>query len=259
MSPVGHRARSLAGRCPPPGVGTAACENPPCTGLPRILSTALITPGLVVLADAGLTLVWQEPLSPPTARSSRARPRTSSTSSRRDFPSRRTWRRSARRRRTPRRRGSSPTASRAEVERATRSAGSRSTGSASTSSSSREPTPPRSRTAPGHYLKTSLPGQPGTVAIAGHRTTYLAPFRHINEIEDGDEIRRDALGRLHLRGQTARGRGPQRRRSSSRSATTSWCSPPATRSTAPASAGRCSRGSPRSTPSRSAARAWATP
>ena len=27
------------------------------------------------------------------------------------------------------------------------------------------------------------------MAIAGHRTTYLAPFRHINEIEDGDEIR----------------------------------------------------------------------
>lgn len=42
---------------------------------------------------------------------------------------------------------------------------------------------------PGHYRNTSLPGQPGTVAIAGHRTTYLAPFRRINEIRDGDEIR----------------------------------------------------------------------
>ena len=42
---------------------------------------------------------------------------------------------------------------------------------------------------PGHYKSTSIPGQPGTVAIAGHRTTYLAPFRKINEIEDGDEIR----------------------------------------------------------------------
>jgi sortase A len=42
---------------------------------------------------------------------------------------------------------------------------------------------------PGHYPTTSLPGQPGTVAIAGHRTTYLAPFRHIDEIRDGDEIR----------------------------------------------------------------------
>jgi sortase A len=42
---------------------------------------------------------------------------------------------------------------------------------------------------PGHYRNTPIPGQPGTVAIAGHRTTYLAPFRHIDEIQDGDEIR----------------------------------------------------------------------
>jgi sortase A len=42
---------------------------------------------------------------------------------------------------------------------------------------------------PGHYRNTPIPGQPGTVAIAGHRTTYLAPFRHINDIQDGDEIR----------------------------------------------------------------------
>jgi sortase A len=42
---------------------------------------------------------------------------------------------------------------------------------------------------PGHYRNTPIPGQPGTVAIAGHRTTYLAPFRHIDQIEDGDEIR----------------------------------------------------------------------
>jgi sortase A len=42
---------------------------------------------------------------------------------------------------------------------------------------------------PGHYRNTPIPGQPGTVAIAGHRTTYLAPFRHIDEIRDGDEVR----------------------------------------------------------------------
>lgn len=42
---------------------------------------------------------------------------------------------------------------------------------------------------PGHYKATSLPGKPETVAIAGHRTTYLAPFRKINEIKEGDEIR----------------------------------------------------------------------
>lgn len=42
---------------------------------------------------------------------------------------------------------------------------------------------------PGHYDYTPLPGAGKTVGIAGHRTTYLAPFRHINDIHDGDEIR----------------------------------------------------------------------
>ncbi|MGH2950582.1 MAG: class E sortase [Solirubrobacterales bacterium] len=41
---------------------------------------------------------------------------------------------------------------------------------------------------PGHYPETAFPGQGRTVAIAGHRTTYLAPFRKINEIDDGDEV-----------------------------------------------------------------------
>lgn len=42
---------------------------------------------------------------------------------------------------------------------------------------------------PGHYPQTPFPGQPGTVAIAGHRTTYLAPFRHIDDLRRGDAIR----------------------------------------------------------------------
>jgi sortase A len=41
---------------------------------------------------------------------------------------------------------------------------------------------------PGHYPSTSLPGLGETVAIAGHRTTYLAPFRHIDELKPGDRI-----------------------------------------------------------------------
>jgi sortase A len=42
---------------------------------------------------------------------------------------------------------------------------------------------------PGHYPATAFPGVPGdTVAIAGHRTTYLAPFRYLNELEPGDLI-----------------------------------------------------------------------
>jgi sortase A len=41
---------------------------------------------------------------------------------------------------------------------------------------------------PGHYPQTPLPGQPGTTAIAGHRTTFLAPFRTIDQLRSGDTI-----------------------------------------------------------------------
>jgi sortase A len=41
---------------------------------------------------------------------------------------------------------------------------------------------------PGHYPSTALPGMGQTVGIAGHRTTYLAPFRFINELHMGDRI-----------------------------------------------------------------------
>ena len=41
---------------------------------------------------------------------------------------------------------------------------------------------------PGHYPETPFPGEGGTVGIAGHRTTYLAPFRHIDSMEAGDRI-----------------------------------------------------------------------
>ena len=41
---------------------------------------------------------------------------------------------------------------------------------------------------PGHYPETAMPGQGKTVAIAGHRTTYLAPFRHIDSMNPGDKI-----------------------------------------------------------------------
>jgi sortase A len=41
---------------------------------------------------------------------------------------------------------------------------------------------------PGHYPGSPLPGQPGNAAIAGHRTTYGAPFNRLDELEVGDEI-----------------------------------------------------------------------
>jgi sortase A len=44
---------------------------------------------------------------------------------------------------------------------------------------------------PGHYPDTPLPGLHGTVAIAGHRTTYLAPFHDVDELKAGDTITLD--------------------------------------------------------------------
>lgn len=41
---------------------------------------------------------------------------------------------------------------------------------------------------PGHYPGTPLPGQAGNAAIAGHRTTYGAPFNRIDELLPGDPI-----------------------------------------------------------------------
>jgi sortase A len=41
---------------------------------------------------------------------------------------------------------------------------------------------------PGVYSETAFPGVPGTTAIAGHRTTYLAPFRHIDALRPGNRI-----------------------------------------------------------------------
>ncbi len=48
------------------------------------------------------------------------------------------------------------------------------------------------RKGPGHYdkkpVKTAIPGQGKTVGIAGHRTTYLAPFGTNERLQQGDEI-----------------------------------------------------------------------
>lgn len=41
---------------------------------------------------------------------------------------------------------------------------------------------------PGHVPGTAYPGQGGNCVISGHRTTYGAPFRHLDELEPGDAI-----------------------------------------------------------------------
>jgi sortase A len=41
---------------------------------------------------------------------------------------------------------------------------------------------------PGHYVGSGLPGEGRLVYVAGHRTTYLAPFAAIDHIRVGDSI-----------------------------------------------------------------------
>jgi len=41
---------------------------------------------------------------------------------------------------------------------------------------------------PGRDLRTYMPGQGELVYIAGHRTTYLAPFSHIDALRRGDRV-----------------------------------------------------------------------
>ena len=40
----------------------------------------------------------------------------------------------------------------------------------------------------GHYPDTKVPGQKGNAALAGHRTTYGAPFNRLDDLVAGDEI-----------------------------------------------------------------------
>jgi sortase A len=41
---------------------------------------------------------------------------------------------------------------------------------------------------PGRDLRTFMPGENRLVYIAGHRTTYLAPFSHIDQLRKGDKV-----------------------------------------------------------------------
>jgi sortase A len=41
---------------------------------------------------------------------------------------------------------------------------------------------------PGHYVNTPMPGERGNAAIAGHRTTYGAPFFELGHVKKGDYI-----------------------------------------------------------------------
>jgi sortase A len=145
----------------------------------RALGSVLIALGLLALADAGLTLTWQEPIS--ALRESWAQHRLAGQLRALELA-------------TPRR-----LADGAHVAAGARAlARTRSDGQAVAELRIpriglrtivvRGTTPADLRAGPGLLEGAPLPGQRGTTAIAGHRTTYGAPFRHIDALRRGDVV-----------------------------------------------------------------------
>jgi sortase A len=153
----------------------------------RILSTALITAGLVVLLDAGLTLVWKEPVSTVYGAIQQGNAEDELTDLENRFPTAKELR-ALEDLRLAERLARLADAFEDEVRNG-EGIGRimipridldmvfvQGTDTASL------------QKGPGHYPSTAFPAQGQTIAIAGHRTTYLAPFNDIDDIEDGDEI-----------------------------------------------------------------------
>jgi sortase A len=154
----------------------------------RALSTVLIVAGVILLADAGLTLLWQEPVSAVYARVQQDRLADGLDRLER-VPLEPAEERALEKIPDPRRR----LAFRARaLERRLEPGdpmGRITMPSIGVSEVFVEGTDPGDlRTGPGHYPQTPLPGERGTVAIAGHRTTYGAPFRDVDKLEGGDRI-----------------------------------------------------------------------
>jgi sortase A len=166
-----------------------SCQTPTVRRLGHIVSIALITAGLVVIADVGITLAYKEPLSSIYSSIKQEEAASQLSDLEAQYPTR------ADRHAVAGVRGSKHRI----AILARRFAAQVSTGEAigriiapamaglnvvvvqGTDTASLE-------NGPGHYPETPFPGQGGTVAIAGHRTTYLAPFRHIDSMKPGDPI-----------------------------------------------------------------------
>jgi sortase A len=99
---------------------------------------------------------------------------------------------------------------------------------------------------PGHYKRTSVPGLGKTTAIAGHRTTFGAPFRKIDRLARATRSCSSSLtGRSATECSRTRSSSRTTGASSGSAASTSSSSPPVIRSTAPHTAGSSSQGSQR--------------
>lgn len=157
--------------------------------LSHILSVMLITAGLVVLADVGLTLAYKEPISSIYGAIKQGEAASQLDDLEAGYPTLADRRavakveRPARRISVLARRFARQVEEGAAIGRivAPEMGGLDAVFVEGTDQASLEK-------GPGHYPETPMPGAPGTVGIAGHRTTYLAPFRHIDSLKPGDPI-----------------------------------------------------------------------
>jgi sortase A len=54
------------------------------------------------------------------------------------------------------------------------------------------------RSGVGHMPGTALPGEPGNAVLSGHRTTYGAPFFHLDRVQPGDVITVETATGIHV-------------------------------------------------------------
>jgi sortase A len=129
----------------------------------RFIASVMIVSGLLLIADAGVTLAWQEPVSAFLSSKEQAELEESL-----DHPPPRVLARRP-----------LPGDAIGEIELPTIDESAYLVEGTDTDDL---------RKGPGHYRDTPLPGERGTVAIAGHRTTHGAPFRNVDKLERGDPI-----------------------------------------------------------------------
>lgn len=166
----------------------------------RIVSIALITAGLVVMVDVGLTLAWKEPLSSIYGSLQQGKAEDSLQKLEDEFPSKALAERALDADEISKRVKILADAFEKEVE-VGQGIGRIVIPSIDLDIVLVEGTDTASlRRGPGHYTLattpelaaqgdgSAFPGQGKTMGIAGHRTTYLAPFRRIDEIQPGDKI-----------------------------------------------------------------------
>ena len=156
----------------------------------RDISSVLIISGLLLLLDAGVTLVWQEPVTAAIGlvmRSEINKRYLSYRTAPLSLIDQHALAAVCRSRRAADRVPGPPRAAPGRDRRRDR-ARSRSPRSAPATTIVQGTDTASLEKGPGHYPATALPGLGQTVAIAGHRTTYLAPFRHINALAPGDQI-----------------------------------------------------------------------